>query len=379
MKEKKYDKRFVKRLKLGSRYVGKYLLDDMFEAFNSGHSPLKPLDVVIERTYSCNLRCQTCFRWTSSPNEEELGLEEWTSVIERLKNWIGTFSLSITGGEPFLKSDMLDIIKYATGQGITTSVSSNGSLIDQTLADKLVASGLDALALSLNSVTPEIHDETRGCEGNFNDVMRVIRILGDRGNMWLSIGTTVMSENLGELAALAELAKEMRLDGITFQPLMETSSLPIFDVKGQSKKLPDGKYYKGLWKNIELVDGVFAKLISMKLEGYPINNSIRHLEYMRRYLKDPNDPGVCKLPCKIGSKNFLVDPFGNVRICSLMEPIGNLRNELPADVWNSEKARRQRRDIDRCGKKCRLLTCTFKDLDFSFKLRKLRKSLQVAG
>jgi radical SAM protein with 4Fe4S-binding SPASM domain len=83
--------------------------------------------------------------------------------------------------------------------------------------------------------------------------------------------------------------------------------------------------------------------------------------YMSRYLKDPKDPDILNMPCKIGHKNFLVDPFGNVRICSLMEPIGNLRDELPGKIWNSEKARNQRRKIRECTKPCRLLTCTFKE------------------
>lgn len=373
------NKRFIKRSRLGFRYIAKYFSDEILEAINPDYSVLKPLDVVIERTYSCNLKCQTCFRWTSTPNNSELTIKEWISVIDKLKNWIGIFSLSITGGEPFLKEDMIDIIKYASAKRITTSVSSNASLIDHALSERILSSGLDSLALSLNSVTPEIHNATRGDEGNFNDVMRVIHDLGNRGDMWLSIGTTIINENINELAALAEFARDKGLDGITFQPLMEASSLPIFDEKGEGRQLPDGKLYKELGRNSGSVDEVFERLIARKIEGYPINNSIRHLRCMSKYLKNPKDPDILNIPCKIGHKNFLIDPFGNVRICSIMEPLGNLKDELPGKIWNSEKARRQRQNIRTCQKACRLLTCTFKDLDLGFKLRKIYHSLSLAS
>ncbi|KAF0146411.1 MAG: family 2 glycosyl transferase [Nitrospirae bacterium] len=374
MIKKIINKRVIIRARLGFRYIVKYFSDEIFEAFNPDYSVLKPLDVVIERTYSCNLRCQTCFRWTSKPNEKELNFKEWTAVIEKLKNWIGTFSLSITGGEPFLREDMIDIINFATTKDITTTVGSNATLIDKKLAERIVSSGLDSLALSLNSVTPGVHNRMRGDEGNFGDVMRVIELLKNRGNMWLSLGTTIINENISELVDLAEFTRDKGLDGITFQPLMETSSLPIFDEKGESRQLPEGKYFKELGKNSNGIDEVFERLITMKTEGYPINNSARHLSYMCKYLKNPLDPEILKLPCKIGSKNFPIDPFGNVRICSLMEPIGNLRDDLPEKIWNSDKARNQRQMIRKCRKSCRILTCTFKNLDLGFKLRKLSRS-----
>lgn len=375
MIKKIINKRVIKRSKLGFRYLVKYFSDEIFEAFNPDYSVLKPLDVVIERTYSCNLKCQTCFRWMSTPNDKELNFKEWTEVIEKIKGWIGTFSLSITGGEPFLRGDMIDIIKFTSAKDITTSVSSNATLINKELAEKIVSSGLDALALSLNSLTPGIHNKTRGNEGNFDDVMRAIELLRNRGNMWLSIGTTIMNENINELVPLAKFVREKGLDGITFQPLMETSSLPIFDEKGECRQLPDGKYYKELGKDSNGVGEVFERLIAMKTEGYPINNSTRHLSYMSKYLKNPGDPEILNVPCRISSKNFLVDPFGNVRICSIMEPLGNLRNDLPDKIWNSEKARYQRQMIRKCQKSCRLLTCTFKELDLGFKFRKMSRPL----
>ena len=126
--------RFQHRAKLGVRYVREYLMDEFAVAYDRTYLPAKPLDVICEISYICNLACPTCFRWTSKPDEHELNTEEWKGVLTKLKAWLGTFNLTFTGGEPFLRKDLLDILKFASGNGIITNVVSNGSLIDKTLA-----------------------------------------------------------------------------------------------------------------------------------------------------------------------------------------------------------------------------------------------------
>jgi radical SAM protein with 4Fe4S-binding SPASM domain len=365
------NKKFAQRARLGGRYLSKYLMDGLLGAYNLNRSPLKPLDILCEITYACNLRCPTCFRWTSKPDEDELSLEDWKGLIGELKGWLGTFNLSFGGGEPFLREDLIDIIKFAYEKGILVTTVSNGSLIDKALAKKIISSGLDALSLSLNSLNPEIHNRTRGTEASFDEAKRAIENLKNRGDMRLTLSTTVMSENIRELPGIVELVRSDGLDGINFQPLMEAGTFPVYNREGETKKFQEGSLYKELGREKGHIDEVFTRLIEMKKEGYPVNNSIKHLRAMGKYLKDPENPEVLGIPCKIGSKNFFIDPFGNVRICSIMDPIGNIENEDPRNIWNSEKARTQRENIRNCGKACRLLNCNFKELDFSWRLGRI--------
>jgi len=172
--------RFQHRTKLGIRYVREYLLDEVSEGYGRSYLPSKPLDVICEISYVCNLECPTCFRWTAKPDEHELTADQWKTALTRLKQWLGTFNLTFTGGEPFLRKDILEIFRFAADNGIVTGVVSNGSLIDKELARKIVASGLDGLTLSLNSMVPEIHNKTRGTNGAFNEVMRAIDNMQDR-------------------------------------------------------------------------------------------------------------------------------------------------------------------------------------------------------
>lgn len=365
------NKRFRQRIRLGAQYVTKYLSGELLRAYYLNYSPVKPLDILCDITYRCNLKCPTCFRWTSKPDENELALKDWENIILTLRKWIGPFNMVFGGGEPFMKNCILDIVRLASMNGIVTSVVSNGSLIDKDLANKIVFSGLDALSISLNSLIPGIHNKTRGTDKSFDSVMSAIENLREREDLRLTISTTVMRENIGDLVNLVEFVKSKGLDGINFQPLMETSIYPIFNKEGKSDKLPGGKLYKKLGENMGDIDDVFNRLISMKKGGYPINSSVKQLRYTAKYLKDPADPEILDVKCKIGSKNLFIDPFGNVRLCMIMKPIGNIATKSPQKIWNSQNAQRQRKNIRTCQKTCRLLNCNFKELDLHYKIRSL--------
>ncbi|MBI5326873.1 MAG: radical SAM protein [Deltaproteobacteria bacterium] len=371
-----YNSRARQRIALGLKYLVKYTFDDLLGAHRPNRSPLKPVDILCEITYRCNLKCPTCFRWTSAPDENELTVDEWNAVIVKLKKWLGTFSLSFGGGEPFLKDGFVDIVRFASAHGIITSAVSNGSLIDEIFAKKIISSGLDSLSLSLNSLNPNVHNATRGSEASFDDVMRAITNLRKRGKMRLTISATIMEENIRELPKIVEFVVSEGLDGINFQPLMEAGTFPVFDATGGHKEFPEGKLYKKPGRETLDITGIFDEIISMKEKGYPINNSFKHLSLISVYLKNHNDSEFVNLPCNIGPKNFFLDPFGNVRICSIMEPIGSIKDDVPESIWSSDKAKIQRELIRDCRKACKLLNCNFKLLDANLRAKRILKSLK---
>ena len=337
--------------------------------------------MICEISYLCNLECPTCFRWTSKPDEHELTAEEWKGVLAKLKDWLGTFNLTFTGGEPFLRKDILEIFKFASQNGIVTQVVSNGSFIDKALAKRIVASGLDGLTISLNSMNPEIHNKTRGTSGAFNEVMTAIDNLKDRKGMRLSLSTTVVKDGIDGLIEVIKFAKARGIYGVNFQPIMPATILPVFNKDGEAKKSSVGTPYRDLLKDKDAshVDNVFNRLLSMKEQGYPILNSSDHLKEIAKYLKDPTNPEILEKVCKVGVKNFNIDPFGNVRLCSIMEIVGNLRNDLPGEIWRSANAAHQRETIRTCDKTCRLMFCNFKQLDLKYKAQRVINSITGQG
>jgi MoaA/NifB/PqqE/SkfB family radical SAM enzyme len=374
-------KRFQQRAKLGVRYVREYMMDEVAGAYDRDFLPSKPLDVICEISYICNLACPTCFRWTSKPDEHELDFEQWKDVIGKLKDWLGTFNLTFTGGEPFLRKDLLDLFKFTSDNGIVTGVVSNGSLIDKTMAQRIVDSGLDGLCLSLNSLKRHIHNETRGTNGSYDEVMTAIEnVKAVKRGMRLSLSTTVVRENVHELADMVEFVKTTGLYGIHFQPIMPATLLPTYDQDGNFKKIPLGTPYKNLLKKEEVVhddevDDVFNRLISMAERGDPIISSVGHLKEMGKYLKNPTNPELLEKVCQVGVKNFNIDPFGNVRLCSIMEIVGNLTKQSPAEIWHSVNATDQRENIRTCEKFCRIMYCNHKELDFKQRFRRVVSSL----
>ncbi len=371
-------KRFQQRATLGIRYMKEYLMDGVAEGYDRTYAPAKPLDVICEITYVCNLECPTCFRWTAKPDEHELTAQQWQGVLAKLKAWLGPFNLTFTGGEPFLRSDILDVFRFAADNGIVTGVVSNGSLIDKTLARKIVASGLDGLTLSLNSLVPEIHNKTRGTNGAFNEVMTALDNLQDRAGMRLVLSCTIMKENVAGLPDVIEFAKSRGLYGVNFQPIMPATTLPVFNKDGQTVKFSVGSPYRNLLKKEDEtsgIDEVFDRLIDQKQRGYPILNSTQHLKQIAKYLKEPTSPEIIADVCKVGIRNLNIDPFGNVRLCSIMDAVGNVVDQSPDEIWRSMNAGTQRNDIRTCDKVCRLMYCNYKEFDFKFRAKRVMSAL----
>ena len=369
--------RFQHRTKLGLRYVKEYLMDEVSEGYGRTYLPSRPLDVICEISYVCNLECPTCFRWTAKPDEHELTAEQWKAALLKLRNWLGTFNLTFTGGEPFLRKDILEIFRFAADHGIVTGVVSNGSLIDKELARKIVASGLDGLTLSLNSMVPEIHNKTRGTNAAFDEVMRALDNMQDRNGMRLVLSTTIVKDSVKGLIDVVEFVKKRGLYGINFQPIMPASILPIYDKNGHTRRMAIGSPFKALLEQKENshIDDVFSRLLSMKANGYPILNSEEHLREMAKYLKDPTTPEILEKVCKVGIKNLNIDPFGNVRLCSIMNVVGNVLTDDPENIWRSVNATQQREEIRTCDKTCRLMFCNYKKLDFKYKAKRVLQGL----
>jgi len=370
-------KRFRQRATLGARFVKEFMLDEFADPYTRSYLLAKPLDVICEISYLCNLECPTCFRWTSKPDEHELAADEWKRVLAKLKAWLGTFNLTFSGGEPFLRKDILEIFKFASENGIVTQVVSNGSFIDKALAKRIIASGLDGLTLSLNSMNPAIHNKTRGTSGAFNEVMTAIDNLQDRKGMRLSLSTTIVKDSISGLIDVIEFAKAKGIYGVNMSPIMPATTLPIFNKDGEAKKSSIGTPYRDLLRNKEdvQIDEVFDRLIAMKEQGYPILNSEGHLKEIAKYLKDPTNPELLEKVCQTGVKNFNIDPFGNVRLCSIMEIVGNITKDSPAEIWRSANAAHQREAVRTCDKGCRLLFCNFKQLDFKYKAKRVISSI----
>ena len=93
--------------------------------------------------------------------------------------------------------------------------------------------------------------------------------------------------------------------------------------------------------------------------GYPILNSPRHLELMKQYFRSPQQ--LVGYRCQVGHTNLAISPYGEVRICYQMEPIGNVGQQRLKDLWEGEQARACRDTIASCDRGCCIMNCNYNE------------------
>lgn len=186
---------------------------------------LIPITLMIEVTRKCDLACEHCYaecgvRPSSGPAGAvgsaagpELTADEWHDVLAEAAG-LGSLYLGVTGGEPLLRRDIFDILDDARGLRFATRLMTNGTLIDEAVADRLAKVGLMAVEVSVYATDPEVHDRITRTPGSHSRTMDALRLLHDRG-VHLIVKTPVMGPNVDEVPKILELAESL---GAGFMP-----------------------------------------------------------------------------------------------------------------------------------------------------------------
>ena len=164
--------------------------------------PSKPLTLLLLVNRGCNLRCSFCDLWQEHihmPTDRVLALLDEAVAI-------GVKTLVLTGGEPFLHPGLFTIVAAAKGKGLAVNITTNGTRIDARW-DELIASGVDSLSFSLDGLAPT-HDRLRGQPGAFARTLRGLDRVQAWGGAATSVYFTANRENVGELVAVADLARD---------------------------------------------------------------------------------------------------------------------------------------------------------------------------
>ena len=317
----------------------------------------KPISFSYNNTERCQSRCITCNGWKTPAEvaKDEMKTEEWKKVLYNMHNWMGNYQFIISGGEPFIRDDVFEIAEYASNLGDTVNVVTNGlALVDK--LDKVLYSAFNNITFSLNAVAnPKIHNISRGREDAFQRTMDSLQNLNYMNkhcanHKWKNIylSTVVMPSNLSEIRPIAEFCKIEGI-GVSYQ-LMDNGDAFSTAVKS------DEQIYNKDIKTLAIES--IEEMIELKKQGYPICNGYSQLSAFKLLINKPEE--IQNIQCMVGENNFAIDPYGNCRICFCMEPIGNLKESLPQDLWYSQKANEIRDKILKCTRNCRLLNCNFK-------------------
>lgn len=167
-------------------------------------------DISWEITNRCNLRCIHCLPMSGAPRTNELTRAEVFSALDMFRE-AGADKICFTGGEPFCRSDFIQILEYAHNKGFTTSVITNGTLIDRKTLLKVKELDTD-IAVSLDGSSEEKNDFIRG-KGTFKKVIEFFTLCSEC-NVSVDVYMTVHSQNIGEIVKVGELVQKYKCKGL---------------------------------------------------------------------------------------------------------------------------------------------------------------------
>ena len=176
----------------------------------------RPYVVSWNLTYRCNLACEHCYLDAGGTplvgtenfaDRSELGTEECFRVIDEIAAFAPECLTILTGGEPLLRRDILEIVRRAAERGLWVVVGTNGVCITENVARRLAEAGARGLSLSLDALDPDRHDRFRKVRGAWRNTVEGAEILNRTGLPFI-VQTTAGSHNLGELDAIADFAHD---------------------------------------------------------------------------------------------------------------------------------------------------------------------------
>ena len=176
----------------------------------------RPYVVSWNLTYRCNLACEHCYLDAGGTplvgtenfaDRSELGTEECFRVIDEIAAFAPECVTILTGGEPLLRRDILEIVRRAAERELWVVVGTNGVRITENVARRLAEAGARGLSLSLDALDPDRHDRFRKVRGAWRNTVEGAEILNRTGLPFI-VQTTAGSHNLGELEAIADFAHD---------------------------------------------------------------------------------------------------------------------------------------------------------------------------
>lgn len=175
----------------------------------------RPYVISWNLTYRCNLACEHCYldagpkpqvQTENFSDRSELTTEECRRVVDEVAKFAPESILILTGGEPLLRPDILDIVRYANSKQLWVVVGTNGVRITENLTRILKDAGLRGVSLSLDALTAERHDEFRRVRGAWKNTVDGAKILRSLELPFI-VQTTVGRHNVHELQQIAEFAR----------------------------------------------------------------------------------------------------------------------------------------------------------------------------
>jgi len=325
-------------------------------------SQKKPLFFTFYVTSRCNLRCSHCFYWNSLNKLDELGIGQIRKLAKSLR---GVLNVSLTGGEPFLRDDIAQIIEifHCESRPAVVSIISNGSLPGKVGSEVEKAltrnSSMKLSALVSIDGPAHVHDKIRGKKGSYALAMKSLDSL-------LALRKKYRNLNVGVVTTVNSMNREHYMEFYDYAKSLGVDSVQLNFMRGKPKCLEaepqDIKVYR------KVADRHREDVCSGNIRGYSNFEGSGLYQaaniVFRKVIARTAKEGRYVLPCAAGRLNGVVYSNGDLYACEILETtkIGSLRdvgfniNRL----WNSKRADAVRGSIYKtrcfCTHECQLTT-----------------------
>lgn len=280
-------------------------------------------------TYRCNARCTMCNRYKApSKPEEEISIE----TIRKLPkmNFV-----NVTGGEPFIRQDLEDVIRELFKKTDRVVISTNGFFTDRIIAlcEKFPKLGI---RISIEGLE-QTNNEIRGLQDGFNRGYTTLKKLVEMKHPDVGFGMTIQDKNAKDLVALYKLSDEL---GMEFATATLHNSFYFVESKNIIHDRPM------VAKNFEdLINELLNSKSPKKwFRAYFNHGLINYIYGQKRLLK-----------CDMSVDTFFIDPYGDVMPCNGTkdkEVMGNLNEMTWDELWNGTQANEVRKRVCHCGREC---------------------------
>lgn len=289
----------------------------------------KKLNGTVIVTYRCNARCSMCNRYKAPSKPEE---EIDTNTIRKLPEMYFT---NITGGEPFIRTDLKEIVRELYKKSDRIVISTNGYFTER-IIDLCKEFPQVGIRISIEGLE-QTNNDIRGIENGYQRGYRTLKQLRKMGMKDVGFGMTVQDKNAADLVPLYEISNKM---GMEFATASLHNSFYFVETRN-------------IIQDRSMVAENFEKLINILLRsGNPkkwfrayFNHGLINYIYSQPRL----------LPCDMSFDTFFIDPYGDVMPCNGTrdkEVMGNLNVQTWDELWSSAEAEKVREKVRHCNRQC---------------------------
>ncbi|MBI4043499.1 MAG: radical SAM protein [Candidatus Diapherotrites archaeon] len=313
---------------------------------NALFPPWHPVHVILHVGSPCNARCSHCFNWQNLNKTDDLTLEEMKKLSDNFGELV---FLDLSGGEPFLRKDLDEIVRYFDEHNhplfvdIPTNAFLPGKVLPMT--EKIVSQTEMGISINISlDGLKETHEKSRKVPGGFDKLVETFHGLKELKkkykNLAVNFNTAISNANIKELPEAIEWVKSLEPDFHqlffvrpgTWDAHVERPSLEELAVTAELVK-KTWRHYK-YYADFDPLQQRFANLA----HDFIMDTNLKCLEEERQII-----------PCLGGQAHCVVYPNGTVGSCEMLPPIGNLR-DYGFDfkkLWFDHQAKTQRESIQR--------------------------------